>query len=309
VLEYTHETGDCSITGGYRYRGTQIPGLGGTYLYSDYCTGRIWGATQASDGTWTTTLLIDTPYFITTFGEDQGGELYVTHHAAAGAVYRIVKGPASPTLTVNASTVPLTVPPGATVQVRAQNGPGQPENWVGLYAHGAADTDYSAWLYLNGTQALPSVGFSVATLSFAMPTTAGIYEFRFFKNNAYERLAISPAVTAGPGATLTVNSSNLPLTVAAGTTVQVGVQNGPGLFGDWVGLYAQGAADADYITWLYVNGTQTYTEVGLTSGTLVFAMPTTPGAYEFRFLRDVHPRDYGHIHERLATSPPVTVTP
>jgi hypothetical protein len=92
IAEYLHGSGDCSITGGYVYRGTVIPELAGRYFYGDYCSGRIWSATRNTGGTWTSTQLLDTPYLITTFGVDQAGEIYVAHYAApSGAIYRIVK--------------------------------------------------------------------------------------------------------------------------------------------------------------------------------------------------------------------------
>ncbi len=91
ILEYDHSAGDCSIIGGSRYRGAQVPGLQGYYLYGDLCTGRIWAAAPGAGGIWTATQLLDTPHTISTFGEDQAGELYVAHLAAtAGVVYRIV---------------------------------------------------------------------------------------------------------------------------------------------------------------------------------------------------------------------------
>ncbi|MFQ5796788.1 MAG: PQQ-dependent sugar dehydrogenase, partial [Candidatus Bipolaricaulia bacterium] len=76
ILEYDHSLG-CSITGGYRYRGAQIPELDGTYIYGDYCSGKIWGATEDSSGGWTVTELLDTNFLISTFGEDEAGELYL----------------------------------------------------------------------------------------------------------------------------------------------------------------------------------------------------------------------------------------
>jgi glucose/arabinose dehydrogenase len=84
ILEYDHSFG-CSVTGGYRYRGAS-PLLAGTYLYADYCSGRVWGATLS--GTWSTTELLDTTYFISTFGEDEDGDVYLAD-AVGGRIYRI----------------------------------------------------------------------------------------------------------------------------------------------------------------------------------------------------------------------------
>ena len=53
ILEYDHNAG-CSITGGYAYRGTQVPFLYGKYLFGDFCSGTIWWAAQ-NNGTWSTT--------------------------------------------------------------------------------------------------------------------------------------------------------------------------------------------------------------------------------------------------------------
>lgn len=92
VLEYGHDLG-CSVTGGYRYRGKGNPLLSGLYIYGDFCTGRIWGAKPGGNGNWSAEELLDTNLNISTFGEDQNGELYVAHRAATkgGTVYRIVQ--------------------------------------------------------------------------------------------------------------------------------------------------------------------------------------------------------------------------
>jgi hypothetical protein len=88
-IEYDHSGGNCSVTGGYRYRGTVYPELVGQYIYADFCTGRIWSARPAGGGAWTTSLVLDTALNISAFGEDNAGELYVLHHSATGAVYRL----------------------------------------------------------------------------------------------------------------------------------------------------------------------------------------------------------------------------
>ena len=86
VVEYDHSLG-CSITGGVVYRGAAYPALRGAYLYADYCSGRIWSLKR--DGVaWEASLLLDTPYRITAFGEDEDGNVYLTHYTS-GEIYRI----------------------------------------------------------------------------------------------------------------------------------------------------------------------------------------------------------------------------
>ncbi len=88
-IEYSHSAGNCSVTGGYRYRGSAYPELVGQYIYGDYCTGRIWSALPTGGGAWTSTMILDSPDNISAFGEDSAGELYVLHHAGSGAIYRL----------------------------------------------------------------------------------------------------------------------------------------------------------------------------------------------------------------------------
>jgi glucose/arabinose dehydrogenase len=87
ILEHAHSAGWCAIIGGYRYRGTAIPGLLGTYVYSDNCLGDLYGATEAGDGSWTTALLKASAFSVSGFGEDEAGEMYFTD--LNGKVYRI----------------------------------------------------------------------------------------------------------------------------------------------------------------------------------------------------------------------------
>jgi glucose/arabinose dehydrogenase len=86
IAEYDHSLG-CSVTGGYVYRGTQYPALVGHYLFGDFCSGRIWSLAQASSSKWTMRQLIDSPFSISSFGEDEQGELYIAHYG--GAIYRV----------------------------------------------------------------------------------------------------------------------------------------------------------------------------------------------------------------------------
>ena len=89
ILDYDHSLSRCAIMGGYRYRGVKIAPLVGTYFYADECGGQIYGVTNSGSG-WTSTLLTDTVFTITTFGEDEAGEMYLSQYATSGAIYRIV---------------------------------------------------------------------------------------------------------------------------------------------------------------------------------------------------------------------------
>ncbi|HRW53678.1 MAG TPA: PQQ-dependent sugar dehydrogenase, partial [Phycisphaerae bacterium] len=95
-VEAHGQSGTCSITGGYVYRGCDIPWLSGTYFYADYCgnyirTFRYDGAT-VSDLTDRTTELQPlgggTISSIVSFGEDANGELYIV--SSAGSIYKVV---------------------------------------------------------------------------------------------------------------------------------------------------------------------------------------------------------------------------
>ena len=85
VLEYDHSNGNCSITGGFVYRGCALPDLRGTYFFADYCSAFIRGfrytnGTLADERDWTADLapLSGGPIdHISSFGEDARGELYV----------------------------------------------------------------------------------------------------------------------------------------------------------------------------------------------------------------------------------------
>jgi glucose/arabinose dehydrogenase len=115
VLEYSHTFG-CSVTGGYRYRGQLYPQLDGIYFYSDLCSGTIWGAIQ--DGTrWVSQDLLDSGLTVTTFGEDEAGEVYVADYSG-GVLYQIVAEQPTPTPTATATpstTVTPTATPAGTV--------------------------------------------------------------------------------------------------------------------------------------------------------------------------------------------------
>ena len=75
---YHHDDG-CSISGGHVYRGSAIPHLVGTYVFGDFCAGRLWGLTTNDEGVSTRIELgVSVPAAtLVSFGEDAAGELYV----------------------------------------------------------------------------------------------------------------------------------------------------------------------------------------------------------------------------------------
>ncbi|MCY4652430.1 MAG: PQQ-dependent sugar dehydrogenase [Dehalococcoidia bacterium] len=81
--------GGCSITGGYVYRGSQIPSLYGAYVYGDFCSGKIWAFRYDGSRVTESILLADTKIRISSFGEDATGELYILD--LDGEIYRFVE--------------------------------------------------------------------------------------------------------------------------------------------------------------------------------------------------------------------------
>ncbi|MCE7948905.1 MAG: glucose dehydrogenase [Chloroflexi bacterium CFX4] len=75
-VTYDHTQG-CSVTGGYVYRGALLQALRGLYFYGDYCNGNVWVAERGRDGTWENRPFKNTGRQISSFGEDQRGELYL----------------------------------------------------------------------------------------------------------------------------------------------------------------------------------------------------------------------------------------
>ena len=76
LLEYGHDAGNCSVTGGHVYRGLASPRLHGTYFFGDFCSGRIWGA-RRQGAAYVVHELAQRARLLTTFGEDQSGEIYL----------------------------------------------------------------------------------------------------------------------------------------------------------------------------------------------------------------------------------------
>src|SRR3989442_7683742 len=82
---YPHTNGSCAVTGGYVYRGANLPQIYGWYVYGDYCSGVIWAVNPADSSD--PVLLVDTSVSISSFAERADGELLVL--TFNNAIYRL----------------------------------------------------------------------------------------------------------------------------------------------------------------------------------------------------------------------------
>jgi len=82
IAQYGHTGGRCSVTGGYVYRGAQSSLPVGSYVYGDFCSGEVFVLQNG-----TSSVALDTALNISSFGEDESGEVYVV--GLGGTVHRI----------------------------------------------------------------------------------------------------------------------------------------------------------------------------------------------------------------------------
>ena len=94
-LMYEHDQG-CAIIGGYVYHGSSMPELYGSYIYGDFCSGKIWAAKSATDPP----ILLAKAQLISSFAELPNGELLVL--SLSGAIFRLERKAASDAATPDA---------------------------------------------------------------------------------------------------------------------------------------------------------------------------------------------------------------
>ncbi len=178
---------------------------------------------------------------------------------------------------------PPAAPPGVVVTATWSGIPSaSATDWVGLFAPGAPNEDYLAWVYVSGSQSAATPRPSGSCV-FVIPNVApGPYEMRLLTNDGYTHIATSNLITIEGTATVTVN----PARVQAGGTVTVTWSGIPSPSAtDWLGLYTPGSSNAAYIVWSYVSGS-TIPGSPRPSGSsgLVIPAEVTPGTYEIRLL-------------------------
>jgi glucose/arabinose dehydrogenase len=88
IFQYDHSKG-CSITGGAVYRGEALPEWQGVYVYGDYCQGHVWALLRQPDSSLENQLHEKVSAYITGFGQDQDGELYLVD--IGGEIFKLVR--------------------------------------------------------------------------------------------------------------------------------------------------------------------------------------------------------------------------
>jgi glucose/arabinose dehydrogenase len=87
IIDYYHSSGNCSVIGGYVYRGQSVPELYGKYIYADYCSKTFWSLQYDSSGIPISSTLLTSPYGSPfALGTDKNKELYIC--ASDGKIYR-----------------------------------------------------------------------------------------------------------------------------------------------------------------------------------------------------------------------------
>lgn len=95
VAEYPHSgslegMSGCSVTGGYVYRGQEMPEWQGVYFFGDYCSGGVFGLARTGESDWLAAALFSPGGNITTFGVDEAGELYLAEYGS-GSLLRLMR--------------------------------------------------------------------------------------------------------------------------------------------------------------------------------------------------------------------------
>jgi uncharacterized repeat protein (TIGR03806 family) len=103
VHDYSHTGANGSVTAGFVYRGSEMPELIGQFLFADFMTGEVWRLLDDGQGGYEAELLADTDFWISAFGQDLDGELYVLQYGgfgpgANGEIYRMVRAGEAPGL-------------------------------------------------------------------------------------------------------------------------------------------------------------------------------------------------------------------
>jgi glucose/arabinose dehydrogenase len=181
--DYTHSGGNCSVTGGYVYRGAAIPDLDGTYFFADFCTGKIWSFVRSGNTVSQFTdrslelrpITGETINNVSSFGEDDKGEMYIVDRD--GEIFKIVDKNSLPQPTpvpTPVATPTPTTPPSANA-VLSKFSPGTAGVRNSLTVTGAQKGSIVRFYYsrTNGTTTVSSGVCRGKALSMRSPVSLG----------------------------------------------------------------------------------------------------------------------------------------
>ena len=91
IIDYANAGNDCSITGGFVYRGSAVPALQGAYVYADYCSGKIWGLRAQGSVRGENAQIGSAGFNVSSFAQGNDGEIYVLQHSdSGGGIYQLI---------------------------------------------------------------------------------------------------------------------------------------------------------------------------------------------------------------------------
>ena len=203
--------------------------------------------------------------------------------------------PARPPVPETRATVSLLASPGyaspgekITVTCSHLGGAMAPQDWIGLYPVGAPVTRYTDFRMVQVT----------SEYVFIAPKSPGTYEFRYvLADNKTVIASSNPVVVLGnPPVKPMVDLQSGMTYVKAGGEIPAdwSLLTGARSTRDWIGLYAAGAKNEDFVSWKYVTDAD--------RGRLTLQAPDKPGTYEIRYLLD-------NGYESVATSVRIVVLP
>jgi uncharacterized protein (TIGR03437 family) len=223
LIEYDHMTNRrCSVTGGYVYRGTRNSLPVGSYVFGDYCSGEIF---LWNNGTMS--VLLDTNLAISSFGEDEAGEIYVV--GLGGTIHRIVTP-------ISATTVSAASYRGSQLA---------PESIVAAFGQNFAISTQAA----PGNEPLPTT-LAGASVRVTDSTGASRLAPLFFVSPDQINFQIPPGTAPGPGTIAFTNANG------ASSNGAFNIANvAPGLFA--ANASGRGLASALALR-IRANGSQTF---------------------------------------------------
>lgn len=161
------------------------------------------------------------------------------------------------------------------------------KDWIALYPAGAPSSSYITWLYVScGTTAGTARTAGSCNLLVPGIVPPGTYQVRLLGNDGYGVIATSDNLTVELAGQSAVTLSVTPNPVRRGDLVNAVWQNiGSPAPKDWIALYAQGAPQSSYLSWVYVSCNST-ASTAKAAGSCGLPVPTTvsPGTYQLRLL-------------------------